>query len=83
MAAKELFITSLAGSKAVGDPEREPHVQLCEKTIPRVESATFGPMFALRASVVLKSLQNLELLARSPAAARIRRKQQRIGSTPC
>lgn len=71
MAAKELFVTPQAVSKAVGDLERELHVQLCEKTNRNVEPTAFGRMFAARASEVLESLQDLEALAKNQAASRV------------
>lgn len=69
MAAKELFVTPQAVSKAVGDLERELHVDLCEKTGRSVKPTAFGRMFSVRASEALSCLFDLETLAKTQTAA--------------
>lgn len=64
-AAKELFVTPQAVSKAVGELERELHVQLCEKSGRSVSPTPFGRMFSTRASEALSCLLDLEALARN------------------
>lgn len=67
MAAKELFVTPQAVSKAVGDLERELRVHLCEKSGRSVKPTKFGRMFSLRASEALSCLADLETLAKTQA----------------
>lgn len=69
MAAKELFVTPQAVSKAVGDLERELHVGLCEKTGRSVKPTAFGRMFSVRASEALSCLLDLETLAKTQTAS--------------
>lgn len=66
-AAKELFVTPQAVSKAVGDLERELHVQLCEKSGRSVKPTSFGRLFSARAAEALSCLLDLEALAKDHA----------------
>ena len=68
-AAKELFVTPQAVSKAVGELERELHVQLCEKSGRSVQPTPFGRIFSARAAEALSCLVDLDTLARSHATA--------------
>lgn len=65
MAAKELFVTPQAVSKAVNDLERELHISLYEKTGRGVKPTPFGVVFSTRASEILSCLVDLETLAKS------------------
>lgn len=85
MAAKKLFVTPQAISKAVGDLERELHVCLCEKTGRAVEPTEFGRLFCIRASEVLCCLADLESLAKDHAAGQSKegRAAVSVACSPC
>ncbi|RNL37972.1 LysR family transcriptional regulator [Paraeggerthella hongkongensis] len=85
MAAKKLFVTPQAISKAVGDLERELHVDLCEKTGRAVEPTEFGRLFCIRASEVLCCLTDLESLAKDYAAGKSKegRAAVSVACSPC
>lgn len=85
MAAKKLFVTPQAISKAVGDLERELHVNLCEKTGRAVEPTEFGRLFCIRASEVLCCLTDLEALAKDHATAQSQegRATISVACSPC
>lgn len=65
MAAKELFVSPQAVSKAVNDLERELHISLYEKTGRGIKPTPFGVVFSTRASEILSCLVDLEALAKS------------------
>lgn len=66
-AARALFVTPQAVSKAVGDLEEELRVRLCEKTSRGIEPTSFGIFFADQADEILASLRDLERLAKNHA----------------
>lgn len=66
-AARELFVTPQAVSKAVGDLERELRVRLFEKAGRGIEPTPFGIVFAERADEILSCLLDLETLAKNHA----------------
>lgn len=67
-AARELFITPQAVSKAVGDLEKELRIQLLQKSGRGVEATQFGTVFAERSAEILSCLLDLEALAKNYTA---------------
>lgn len=64
-AAREMFVTPQAISKAVGDLEKELHVQLFRKVGRGIAPTEFGSIFAERAAEILFELIDLEHMAKN------------------
>lgn len=63
-AARELYVTPQAVSKAISELEKDLSIKLCEKSDGRLEPTRFGRVFTTRATELLASYEDLRTLAK-------------------
>lgn len=63
-AARELYVTPQAVSKAISELEKDLSIKLCEKSDGHLEPTRFGRVFTTRATELLASYEDLKTLAK-------------------